>query len=161
MDTLELALTLEYDLEKYYRSQAEKNKDNSLNAVFTMLAGEEEKHAEILLGKADVLDLKVQDENILEKSKGLFGQLGDFKSDIKDLPSQLDSYRMALEMEQKSLNFYKNLHDGALEDKDRETYRYLMKQEDIHCVILEELVKLTTRPEEWVESAEFGLREDY
>lgn len=161
MDTLELALSLEFDLEKYYTEQAEKNKGNSLSVVFNLLAGEERKHAEILLGKEDVLDLKVGDRDILTEAKGLFRQLGDFKSDIKELPSQLDSYRMALEMEEKSLKFYKSLEAGAENDKTRETYGYLMKQEDIHCIIMEELVKLTTRPEEWVESAEFGLREDY
>ena len=126
-----------------------------------MLAEEEQKHTEILLGKADVLDLNIQDKNILKEARELFSQLGDFKSDIKELPSQLDSYRMALEMEEKSLKFYKNLHDIAETDKEKKTYQYLIKQEEIHCIILEELVKLTTRPEEWVESAEFGLREDY
>lgn len=161
MDTLELALSLEYDLEKYYLEQAEKNKGNSLSVVYTMLAEEEEKHASILLGKADMLELKVQDKSILTEARGLFRQLGDFKSDIKELPSQLDSYRMALEMEQKSLIFYKKLHDNTDDEKEKETYRYLIKQEDTHCIIIEELVKLTTRPEEWVESAEFGLREDY
>ncbi|WMJ85699.1 ferritin-like domain-containing protein [Anaerocolumna sp. MB42-C2] len=161
MDTLELALSLEFDLEKYYGAQAEKNKGNSLFVVFTMLAEEEQKHTEILLGKADVLDLNIQDKNILKEARELFSQMRDFKSDIKELPSQLDSYRMALEMEEKSLKFYKNLRDMAETDKEKETYQYLIKQEDVHCIILEELVKLTTRPEEWVESAEFGLREDY
>ncbi|QHQ60056.1 rubrerythrin [Anaerocolumna sedimenticola] len=161
MDTLELALSLEFDLEKYYEAQAEKNKDNSLSVVFTILAGEEQKHTEILLGKADVLDLDIKDKNILDEARELFTQLRDFKSEIKEFPNQLDSYRMALEMEEKSLKFYKNLHDTAETDKEKETYQYLIKQEDIHCIILEELVKLTTRPEEWVESAEFGIREDY
>ncbi len=161
MDTLELALSLEHDLEKYYTEQAEKNKENSLNVVFIMLAGEEKNHADILMGKADKLTTEVQDKNILTEARTLFKQPGDFKSDIKDIPSQLDSYRMALEMEQKSLKFYKSLYDASTDQRTKETYQYLMKQEDIHCIIIEELVKLTTRPEEWVESAEFGVREDY
>lgn len=161
MDTLELALSLELDLEKYYNEQAEKNKDNSLHVVFHMLAGEEENHTHILMGQADKLTLKVQDEEILEEARQLFGQLGDFKSEIRDIPSQLESYRMALEMEEKSYEFYKKLYQDAPDEQAKETYQYLMKQEDKHRIILEELVKLTTRPEEWVESAEFGLREDY
>lgn len=161
MDTLELALSLEFDLEKYYMELAEKNKDNNLAVVFNLLANEERKHTEILLGKADMLDQKIQDKDILMEAKGLFRNLGDFKSDIKEMPNQLDSYRMALELEEKSLKFYKELQAGAEDEKLKNTYGYLMKQEDIHCIIIEELVKLTTRPEEWVESAEFGLREDY
>lgn len=161
MDTLELALSLELDLGKYYTEQAEKNKDNSLHVVFSMLAKEEENHANILMSKADKLTLPVEEPNILVEVRKLFKQLSDFRSDIKDIPSQLDSYRMALEMEQRSLKFYKTLRDNAQEEINKTTYQYLIKQEDIHCVILEELVKLTTRPEEWVESAEFGIREDY
>lgn len=161
MDTLQLALSLEIDLQKYYHEQAERNKENSLYVVFSMLAKEEENHAKILQSEADKLTLPVQTDNILVEARKLFKQLGDFKTDIKDLPSQLDSYRMALEMEQKSLNFYKNLQDNAPDEKSKITYEYLLKQEDIHCTIMEELVKITTRPEEWVESAEFGLREDY
>lgn len=161
MDTLQLALSLEIDLQKYYYEQAERNKENSLYVVFSMLAKEEENHAKILQSEADKLTLPVQTDNILVEARKLFKQLGDFKTDIKDLPSQLDSYRMALEMEQKSLKFYKNLHDNAPDEKSKITFQYLLKQEDIHCTIMEELVKITTRPEEWVESAEFGLREDY
>lgn len=161
MEILELALSLELDLEKYYNEQAEKNKENSLHVVFTMLAAEEEKHANILLGKADKLTLKLDDDSILIQARSLFQNLKDFKSELTDIPSQLDSYRLALEMEQKSKIFYKDLFDSAEDEKSKVTFGYLVHQEDIHCIILEELVKLTTRPEEWVESAEFGLREDY
>jgi len=161
MDALELALSLELDLEKYYKEQAEKNKNNSLNIVFTMLAKEEEKHADILLGKADLFTMSVNEESILIESRKVFGQLKDFESDISDLPSQLDSYLFALDMEHKSLDFYHGLKDNAQDEHAQKTYDYLIKQEEIHCVLLEELVKLTTRPKEWVESAEFGIREDY
>ncbi|BCJ96691.1 rubrerythrin [Anaerocolumna cellulosilytica] len=161
MDTLELALSLELDLEKYYREQAKKHKDNNLKVVFTLLAEEEEKHAGILMGKADLLTAELKDEELLTRARELFQGLGDVKSDIKDVPSQLESYRFALEMEHKSLDFYKGLKEKAGDEQTKTTYSYLIHQEDIHCIVLEELVKLTTRPEEWVESAEFGVREDY
>lgn len=161
MDALELALSLELDSEKYYKEQAEKNKNNSLYVVFTMLAKEEEKHADILLGKADLFTTLATQEDVLIESRKIFGELKDFKSEISNLPSQLDSYRLALDMEHKSLNFYQELKDNASDENARKTYGYLIKQEEIHCVLLEELVKLITRPDEWVESAEFGEREEY
>lgn len=161
MEVLELALTLELDLGKYYREQAEKNRNNSLQIVFSMLAKEEENHADILMGKAELLALPVEDSGILKEAGKLFRHLKDFESEFTEIPSQLDSYRMALEMEHKSLEFYTSLRDKAEDEKEKRTYEYLIKQEDTHCILLEELVKLTTRPEEWVESAEFGLREDY
>jgi rubrerythrin len=50
-----------------------------------------------------------------------------------------------------------NVQDGLNE----EIFDYLIGQEQEHLILFEELVKMVTRPEEWVESAEFGIREDY
>lgn len=49
----------------------------------------------------------------------------------------------------------------ATEEQLKTVFQYLEGQEKKHCIILEELVKLVTRPKEWVESAEFGVREEY
>ena len=40
-------------------------------------------------------------------------------------------------------------------------FHFLIQQETRHVNLLEELVKQVKRPEEWVESAEFGTREEY
>ncbi len=161
MDILELALSMELDLEKFYKEQAELNKDNSLKVVFTMLAKEEENHANILKANADKLTLALEDTNILSEVQSIFKSMVNFTSDIKDIPDQLDTYRMALEKEEESLKFYQDLYADVSDEQSKTVFQYLIKQEDKHCVILEELVKLLTRPEEWIESADFGMREDY
>ena len=161
MELLELALSMELDLEKFYKEQADLNKENSLNAVFTMLAKEERNHANILITKADKLALPLEDSNILLDVQSIFKNIDDFTSDTQDLPNQLDTYRMALEKEQESLKFYQDLYADASEEQSKIVFQYLIKQEEKHCVILDELVKLVSRADEWVESAEFGVREDY
>lgn len=161
MELLDLALSMELDLEKFYREQAELNKDNSLKVVFTMLANEEEKHACLLGANADNLTLALEDSNILSEVQPIFKDMANLATDIKDIPDQLDAYRMALEKEQQSLKFYQDLYAEATEEQSKKVFTFLAKQEDKHCVIIEELVKMVTRPEEWVESAEFGVREEY
>ncbi len=161
MEILDLALSMEYDLEAFYKRQAELNEGNSLHEVFILLAKEEEKHAVILQSYKDDIVLPLAESNIIADVKVLFKELKDFKQEIKDIPTQLDVYRMALEKEEQSLEFYKDLHDKAGEEQSKKVFSYLMQQEDTHCIILEELVKLVNRPEEWVESAEFGIREEY
>ena len=161
MELLNLALTMEEDLKNFYLKQAELHQENSLRTVFELLAKEEEKHAEILMSYADKIDLPLMDSDIISEVKPIFKEMADFKSDIKLYATQLDAYRMALDKEVESFNFYKDLHDKSEEEQLKQVFRYLIHQEDRHCIILEELVKLVTRPEEWVESAEFGLREDY
>ena len=161
MEILDLALSMEYDMEAFYKRQAELNEGNSLHEVFILLAKEEEKHAVILQSYKDDIVLPLAESNIIADVKVLFKELKDFKQEIKDIPTQLDVYRMALEKEEQSLEFYKDLHDKAGEEQSKKVFSYLMQQEDTHCIILEELVKLVNRPEEWVESAEFGIREEY
>lgn len=161
MELLSLTLTMEEDLKNFYLKQAKLHQGNSLQIVFELLAKEEEKHVEILMNFADKIDLPEMDSGIISKVKPIFKEMSDFKSDIKLYATQLDAYRMALDKEVESLNFYKDLYDKSEEEKLKQVFHYLIQQEDKHCIILEELVKRVTRPEEWVESAEFGLREDY
>jgi rubrerythrin len=161
MELLDLALSMENDLQAFYHKQAMIHEDNRLHAVFTLLEKEEEKHAELLKSFKDDIVLPLNDSEILADVQSIFKEIEEFKLDIKNIPSQLDIYRMALEKEEQSLKFYQDLHDKAKEDQSRKVFGYLINQEDKHCIILEELVKLVNRPEEWVESAEFGLREDY
>lgn len=158
MELLELALSMELDLEKFYQEQAELNKDNSLNVVFTMLAKEEKNHANILRTNADKLTLPLEDSNILIDVQPIFKNIDVL---THNLQNQLDTYRMALEKEQESLKFYQDLYANASKEHSKKVLQYLVNQEDKHCDILEELVNLVSRPDEWVESAEFGLREDY
>lgn len=158
MELLELAISMELDLEKFYQDQADLNKDNSLNVVFTMLAKEEKNHANILRTNADKLTLPLEDSNILLDVQSIFKNIDGIADDLQ---SQLDTYRMALEKEQESLKFYQDLYVNTSKEQSKTVLQYLINQEDKHCVILEELVNLVSRPDEWVESAEFGLREDY
>lgn len=158
MKTLEFAINLELDGEKYYNEQAAINQGNGLNTVFLILAKEESNHAEILRRKAHGLLDKLP-ESPHSTIKSVFTGMVDFKMDIKSNPEQVDLYRMALDKEAQSIALYKSLLDDAGEGK--ELFEYLIQQEKEHHSIIEEIIKLVNRPNEWVESAEFGIREEY
>lgn len=161
MELLDLALSLEEDLQIFYHQQAKLHEGNSLQNVFILLEQEEVNHAKILKSYQEDIVLPLNDSDILSNVQSIFKEIKDFNMVIKDIPSQLDVYRMALEKEEESLKFYKDLYDKTKEEQSKKVFGYLISQEDKHCIILEELVKLVNRPEEWVESAEFGLREEY
>ncbi len=161
MNILEMAISMEHDLEKYYYEQAELNKDNGLHVTFSLLAKEEENHVRILENYQDKISFELVDEDMFAEARNMFRNIKDFKSEIKDLPSQLDSYRMALEKEKESLLFYQAQKDATDEAKLKEVFSYLVLQEDRHSEILEQLIQMLTNPEEWVESAEFGERKEY
>lgn len=161
MKPVDFAVQLEHDGEKYYTEQAEKNNDAGLHAVFTVLAEEERKHAEMLEASLSDSSMKYNLEELSAKSVNVFKDLGDVKSEIRPLPEQIDVYRIALEMEKKSIDLYRQFAMEAADEPSKALFSFLVKQEEKHLALLDELVRLLRHAKEWPESMEFGLREEY
>lgn len=159
MNTFEFAIKMEIDGEKYYSEQAEKNADKPMGRIFSILAKAEQKHAVLLSNRSK--DLTSSDIDIESEAENVFASLADFKIDVSTIPNQLDVYRLALELEQKSIDLYTDLLSRADNDRDQSLLQFLIGQEKQHYTLFEELVTLVQRPEDWVEHAEFGRRPEY
>lgn len=160
MDTLKFAIKMENDGEKYYLEQAKLHAGKSLSVVFENLAKDERNHAEILEKKLGNKSFSLVDNHTLEGAQNIFKDLKDVRSEIKDIPSQLDVYRIALKIEQDSIDMYKSFLQKTSDDLEKELYSFLVKQEEEHYNVLDELIKLVNRPNDWVESAEFGVQKE-
>lgn len=125
-----------------------------------MLADVEKEHAELLRKRLNEEDYTLKD-TINPEIKSVFYDLKDYKAGDIRKTTQLDVYRLAVDIEEKSIELYQQMLKQATNDKDKELFEFLLKEENQHLLMFEELQKIPTRPEEWVESAEFGLREDY
>jgi len=161
MNNLEDAILREIEGGKYYREQAEENKDNTLNMVFLSLAKDEDKHAEILQKKAKKLSYEFKKSEILSNLKVDFNNFKENKIESPIVIKQLEAYKIAIQNERQSIQLYENFLSEANNDRDRKLFEYLIIQEKEHFSILEELIHLISRTDEWVESAEFGIREEY
>ena len=161
MNNWKFAIDMELDGEKYYREQADINKDNSLNVVCLMLAEDEKKHAQILTDKMNEKSFQLIDGETLTKAKNIFVGIGNIKAENKEIPSQLDFYRIATEKEKQSIDLYKKYLSKAVGSDDKELFEYLIKQEENHYEVLDNIASLLLKPEEWVENAEFGNRKEY
>ncbi len=160
MNNLEFAIKMELDGQKYYLEQANKNKGNNIEKVFLLLAEAEKEHAALLSKRLKEEDYILDATNLTE-IKSVFHGLKDYKASDVRKTTQLDVYRLAVDIEEKSIELYKEMLDEASSDKDKELFNFLLEEENQHLLMFEELQKMLTRPEEWVESAEFGVREDY
>ncbi|MBU4438180.1 MAG: ferritin family protein [Acetobacterium sp.] len=161
MNSIEFAINMEIDGEKYYREQAEFNKDNSLNAVFLLLAEDENGHAKLLQNELKKMTYELSDNETPANVNNVFKDKGDFKNRFEEIPNQLDVYRMALQMEKDSIALYEKFLNEAKDEQTKKLFGYLVKQEENHFKIFDNLITLVERPEEWVEDAEFGPREEY
>ncbi len=159
MNTIDFAISMELEGQKYYMDLAELNKDNELHKVFLLLADAEMQHANLLNKFKKKEALILENQSIQPEFKSVFQDLTYFHKETS--AKQLDAYRIACEQEEKSIELYKNMRSKASNVLEEEIYDYLIRQEEEHLILFEELVKMVTRPEEWVESAEFGIREEY
>jgi len=161
MSTLALALKMELDGEQYYLNQAEMHKGTSLYRAFFLLAEAEKKHGELLSKKFILSDSSVNDEILATKSTELFSEKANYKRDAEVVPGQLEVYAVARDMEQKSIDLYQKMLAEAKDEQTGQLIQFLIKQEQDHFTLFDELVTLLRRPKDWVESAEFGNREEY
>ena len=125
------------------------------------MADEEKAHATILAKKAKEEPYELQDSHTLAQAKSIFNGIQDIKSDVKDIMSQLDFYRVAVENEKQSIDLYTKYLKEAVSPSEKALFDYLIKQERQHYEILDELAALLQNAEEWVEFAEFGIRKEY
>lgn len=161
MNSIEFAINMELDGQKYYTVQAEKNKDNPLENVFLLLAKDEGSHADLLKKELAEAAYELVDNKILAETNNVFRGAGDFKNEFEKIPNQVEVYRMALEMEKQSIDLYQKFLNEATDERSKKLFGYLVKQEKNHYAIFDDLITLVERPDEWVEDAEFGTREEY
>jgi len=159
MNSIELAINMELDSKRYYMQQAEKTDDSGLKTIFHTLAEEESIHARILKSKSETLPYELIDTN--SEIKNIFMEIGSYKNIIKQSPDAIDVYTFALQNEKKSIELYRGILQETTDEKEKKIYQFLIEQENDHHKVLEQLLELVKRPEEWVESAEFGLRKEY
>ena len=161
MNDLKFAIQMELDGEAYYRRQASVKENKGIRSVCLLLANEEKHHGELLkktyAGKLENL----VDSDVLAEAKSIFRDLRDIKVDGVEKASQLDFYRIALEKEEESIDLYSHYLSQAEGGEAKQLFEFLIKQEKRHFAILQAFVDFVKRPEEWVENAEFGIREDY
>ena len=157
MNVLGYAIGMEMEGNKYYLNQAEINNINGLRKIFLMMAQDEKNHETILRNKMIESPYELIFTDTLSKSKNIFNEIGNFKSELREIPRQLELYKMALDKEKKSIDLYADMLSNAREADEKELFEYLVQQEKQHYEVLDNLVMSLSHPEDWVESAEFGI----
>lgn len=161
MDYIEMAIQIETDGETFYKEQADKYEGKEISKVFRLLSNEERKHRELLENFSKKIDYTIPEAKEEIDFDYLFKNEEDFKIDTETDPKQIDVYRFALQKENESIELYNKMRELAEDDEERVLLDFLIKQEQNHYKLFNNIVELLRKAEEWVESAEFGIREEY
>lgn len=161
MDIYQFAIDFERENRKYYEECAENVEDENIKSVFLELSAEEAKHERIVKKLRDKENVEDLDFDIIPRVNKVFS---DIKENIpnKVMPTdQVDIYKTALDMEEKSKDFYTEKAEEVEDKKAKEVLLRLSKEEKKHEDIIRSIIELVNRPNTWLEDAEWYHLEDY
>ena len=162
MTILDDAIGLEERARAYYVESASKVADPSGKKILALLANEEKRHAELLGQMKRGLHGELAGSPLLQDVRGLVeGAVREGKNAISSDGTLREILQKAMEIEQATKRFYEEKAISADDDKVKDLFTKLARQETSHYLLVSGLAEYFDRPAEWVESAEFGLRPEY
>ncbi|MCX6091372.1 MAG: ferritin family protein [Candidatus Bipolaricaulota bacterium] len=160
MGVIHDAVHLEEKAERIYREAAGHTEDRGAKALLGLLADAEAGHAVVLRDFSGVENLKGPDLVAAAKA-WIRGAVEGGTQTLSTDSRLLDVLRRAMDLEHETETFYLHHSERATDVRVGELLGKLAKIERSHYALVSSLVEYYNRPNEWVESAEFGLRPEY
>lgn len=155
MDIYAYAMQMEKDGEQLYRELAQETKNTGLRNIFIMLADAEVGHYNTFKKLKTHEKVDLPDTMITTDVKNIFVKIREAK-EISNLDiSQVNLYRKAQEIEKRSEEFYIVKGNEVDDEAQRNMFRKIADEEHKHFIILESIVDFVSRPEQWLENAEW------
>lgn len=160
MDIFEFAMQMEKDGENYYQQLAQNAANKGIKTILTMLADEEVKHYTVL-AKIQTQRPGMAETVILADAKSVFQQMKESGEKLELNAGQAELYKQAQEIEEKSRDFYLEKSNEVTEDYQKELFLKLAEEEKKHYFLLENMIDFVSRPQQWLENAEWYHLEEY
>ena len=160
MDIFEFAMNMELDGEKFYREMAEKASYHGIKNILNMLADEEKGHYEAI-NKIKASAVTVAESPVLDDAKNVFQRMKEYGEKFEVDTDQEQLYRKAMELEQKSVDFYQDRADQVEESYQKDLFLKLVDEEKKHFRMMEALADFVSNPDKWMEDAEFTHLDQY
>ena len=160
MDIFDYAMRMEKDGENYYRQLVEKTDNKGIKAIFTMLAEEEVKHFKTV-AQMRTQRPQMPETTVLADAKNIFTQMKESGEQFDFAVKQRRLYEKAQDIEKKSEDFYRQKANEVEQQYQRELFLKLAEEEKKHYFLLENIIQLVSRPQTWLENAEFYHLEEY
>lgn len=162
MNAYEFAMKMEKEGEATYRELAEKAPNQGLKSIMTMLADAEVKHYHVIQAMSRQNGLPDMDEDrILQDAKTVFQAMKEEGQTINLEGTQKEAYQMALDVETKSRVFYEDQANELDDGPQKDILLQLAKEEGRHEVLLQNIIEFISRPDQWLEDAEWYHLDEY
>ncbi len=160
MDIYEYAMKMEKDGESYYRELATKTVNRGLRNIFTMLADAEVVHYKLFKKMKEREKAEVAPATILAGVKNVFEKMKEEKDTKVDI-AEIEWYRKAQGIEKASRDFYLKEANEVRDASRKEAFLKIADEEKRHYLILDRIIDFVSRPQTWLENAEWYHLEEY
>ncbi len=161
MDIYEYAMKMEKDGEVLYREMAAETENTGIRNILIMLADAEVRHYDTFKKMKETEKVEVPDTRILNNVKNIFKKIKE-TGELSNLKiSQLELYKKAQGIEKKSEEFYLKEAEEVKDESQKRAFRKIAKEESEHYLILENIINLVERPQQWLENPEWYHLEEY
>ncbi len=160
MNIFDFAMEKEKFSEEYYRQLAVKSSDKGLETIFNMLADEEARHYKIVSDMKEDVAPDLAETAVLSDAKNVFEQMRESAQSFNFNISEVALYRKALKIEEQSRDFYIEKANEVAEAQ-KAIFLELADEEKKHYFLLENIIDFVSRPQTWLENAEFYHLDEY
>ncbi len=162
MDIIDQAMNIERQGELLYRAFANALSDKGAIYIFTWLADQEKRHYEVFQKIKQGGPLANEKSSDLQGVRNIFLGWKDANPGLNSKTPQIELYRHALDVEEKSVRLYEEGARTAADEAARAAFLLITAEEKAHRQIMENIIEMVIKPEYWAENAEFGYRaEEY
>jgi rubrerythrin len=161
MDIFKFAMDKERYSELYYRDLAQRSSYVGLRNILTMLADEEAKHYRTVEQMKAGAAGAVTDTPVLDNARQIFEKMRAAGEKFDFHTSEADLYRKAAKIEEESKRFYEQKAQEATDPAQKEILQKLAQEEERHWRLVDSIRSFVSRPETYLENAEFNHFDDY
>lgn len=159
MNIYEYAMQLEKDGENFYREVTSQTSNKGLKTILMMLADAEVRHYRLFENMKNNDKVRMPDSPILNDVKNIFIQMREEKQIETDV-SQIELYKKAQGIENLTRDFYLAKAEEVVPEQ-KEIFLKIAEEEKRHYLILENIIRLVSQPDTWLEDPEWYHLEDY
>ncbi len=159
MDAYAYAMKMERDGEVFYRGLQDKTANKGLKTILGMLADAEVRHYKTFLNLKKGEEIRQTTIEDLAYVQNIFEILLQERLYLP-LQQEIGLYKMAQDIEQQSRTFYLQKAE-EVPPLQQLAFRRIADEELRHYQILEDIISMVDKPNNWLENAEWHHLDDY
>ncbi|GAB4544004.1 MAG: ferritin family protein [Thermodesulfovibrionia bacterium] len=150
MDALELAIRMEKDAIDFYKDAVKRTRHPFGKRMFEGFIEDEKRHLKALDDIFSGLGLRMDPQSPMKNVRSIFEELRDeMMQRIEADSDEIDAIKVALDIEKKGYDLYRKMVEESTDEKIKELFDLLSKEEEEHFNILQNTLSFLEDTGNW------------